>query len=258
MVKRQTENGKPKTENGIIMGTSTARRAPASRAWRQAKAAATRYLSPESSAPVTAREVAARYMSALEESGQEAGGALAAFARARKMAQNLGEFCQQAREQGRPKALAHWQLADLLAQSPDAAAHGLAAAWLQGILGLEEASLRPALISRLAMILSALSEPPAGCSAPEASLEVTGFLASVLYHRLVFDLGESLEAAAPGWRRFSEGLAGLKAELTQAAEAGADEAPAPADWQGLEGWLWVTRVLEGMLDHLAQKDLVSK
>ena len=47
------------------MGTSSARRAPTTRRWRLAKAAATRYLSPESGGAVDAREVAARYVAAL-------------------------------------------------------------------------------------------------------------------------------------------------------------------------------------------------
>jgi hypothetical protein len=76
------------------MGTSTARRAPTTRAWRLAKGAATRYLSPESAAPAEAREVIISYVAALEQgSGQEAGGALAAFRLTRRIAQKLGEFC---------------------------------------------------------------------------------------------------------------------------------------------------------------------
>ena len=240
------------------MGTSTARRAPTTRVWRQAKSAATRYLSPESPSPVTAREVVVRFVGALEEgSEQEAGGALAVFSLARKIAQSLGNFCQQAKEQGRLKALGP-RLADLLAQSPDAAAHDLSAAWLHGNHGLEEAALRPALIYQLSEILRPLSESRESPPPPEASSEVPRFLAEAFYRRLVFDLGESLEAAAPGWRPLVEGLAGLKAELVRAAEIGAGEAPEPGNWQGLEGWLWVTRVLEGMLEHLAQQDLSSE
>ncbi len=236
------------------MGTSTARRAPTSRAWRQAKATATRYLSPETATPVPASEAAARYVNALKAgAGQEAGGALTAFALARKTAQNLGELLQQAREKGWQMALAGYNLAKSLVQSPDAAAPGLAAVWLSENFSLEEAALRPALISRLTAVLSAFSGSRPDRPAPEASLEVPKFLAEVLYHRLAFDLGDSLEAAAPAWRRFSVGLAELRAEIIRAAASCTGEAPAPGDWQGLEGWLWVTRVLERMLDHLAQE-----
>lgn len=238
------------------MGTSTARRAPTTKVWRQAKTAATRYLSAESSAPVTAGEVLARYLKALKEGPEPE--AMAPFALARRIALNLGEFCQQAVEKNLVEALAPWQPADLLTQAPGTAAHSLAAAWLQGNIGLEEAALRPALICRLAALLKAFRESPTCRPAPEISLEVRTFLTDALYHRLVFDLGESLEAAAPGWRTFSAGLSGLKAELHRVSAALSHETSAPPDWQGLEGWLWVTRLLEGLLDHLVQEDLTSE
>ena len=49
------------------MGTSSARRGPTTALWRAAKGAATRYLSPEAGGEVSAREVVARYLAALEE-----------------------------------------------------------------------------------------------------------------------------------------------------------------------------------------------
>jgi hypothetical protein len=241
------------------MGTSTARRAPTTRAWRQAKAAATRYLSPDSPAPVMARQVAARYVNALEEGpGQAAGGALAAFALARKVAQNLGEFCQQVKNQHWQATLERWGLAVPTSQPPEATAHALAIMWLPQAHGLAEDALRPALISLLTEILRAFSESPEGHTDSGPSEAVVRFLAAALYHRLVFDLGESLEAAAPGWRIFSEGLAKLKAELTKAAETGAGKAPAPSDWQGLEGWLWVTRLVEKMLNSFSARNVTQK
>jgi hypothetical protein len=234
------------------MGTSAARRAPTSRAWRLAKGAATRYLSPDASTPMEARELVGRYVAALEEnSGPEGGGALAAFRLARKLAQNLGEFCCQAQERGSPSALETWGLAEIPGQAPEAAAHGLAARWLAGAVGLEEAALRPPLVHLLVEILPAFSVFPKPAPAAEAAPVVIRFLVAALYQRLVFDLGEPLEAAAGGWRSFADGLAVVHNEIAGAAAA-AGEAPAPADWRGLEGWLWVTRVMAGMLGHFPQ------
>jgi hypothetical protein len=235
------------------MGTSTARRAPTTRVWRLAKGAAHRYLSPEGSSSVTAREVAARYVAALEEgSGPEGGGALAAFRLARKMAQNLGEFCRQANGRDWQGALEQWGLAGMSGQSPEAAAHGLAAVWLAGAGGLEEAALRPALVGLLTKMLRACTGSPEPKPALETAAVVTRFLAAAFYQRLVFDLGESLEAAAGDWRALTDGLAGLHDEIAAVAAA-AGEAPAPADWRGLEGWLWVTRVMARMLGYFPRK-----
>ena len=59
------------------MGTSSARRGPTTGLWRAAKGAATRYLSPAAAGEVSAREVVARYLAALEETpgqGEALGG----------------------------------------------------------------------------------------------------------------------------------------------------------------------------------------
>ena len=241
------------------MGTSTARRAPTTRAWRLTKVAATRYLSPESAAPAEAREVITRYVAALEEgSGQEAGGALAAFRLTRRIAQKLGEFCQQTKTSAGQSGLLPWGLADPASQTPMAAAHGQAAAWLEGTGGLEEAALRPVLVGLLSEIFQTFTQSPEGLPAPDPSGMVKKFLAAALYQRLVFDLGEPLEAAAAGWRPLSTALAGIHAEIAGAAVAGAKEASVPGDWQGLEGWLWVTRVLEEVLACFSSKNLANE
>jgi hypothetical protein len=61
--------------------------------WRSAKGAATRYLSPGAAGEVSAREVVARYLAALEETS--GGEALAAFRVTRKAAQDLGALWQE-------------------------------------------------------------------------------------------------------------------------------------------------------------------
>lgn len=229
------------------MGTSAARRAPTTKAWRLAKSAATRYLSPAAPAPVEVRELVGRYVTALEEAPGPEGGALAAFRPARKLAQNLGEFCRKAQEQGWPNALQAWGLAEI---PSEAAAHALAARWLGKGGSLEEAALRPALVRLLAEMLpdgtGSLQPKPA----PEAAAVVSRFLAAALAQRLVFDLGEPLEAAADDWHSFAGGLARIHQEIAAVA---ACRDPAPADWQGLEGWLWVTRGMAGMLGHFGGK-----
>jgi len=241
------------------MGTSTARRAPTTRAWRLAKGAATRYLSPESAAPAEAREVITRYVAALEQgSGQEAGGALAAFRLTRRIAQKLGEFCQQAKSSDGQPVLTEWRPDDPASLTPLARAHGLAAVWLDGTGGLEEAALRPVLVSLLSEIFHTFKQSPEGLPVPDPSGIVKRFLAASLYQRLVFDLGEPLEAAAAGWRPLSAALASIGAEIIGAAAVVAEETPAPTDWQGLGGWLWVTRVLEEVLECFSSKNLADE
>ncbi len=238
------------------MGTSTARRAPSTRAWRLAKGAATRYLSPESATPVEVREVLSRYVAALEEgSDQEGGGTLAAFRLTRKMGQNLGDFFQQVKDQDWQMTLRKWGLGDLASEPPEVAAHGLAAIWLPQTSGLEEAAVRPALVDLLSESLDAFITSPERPPFPETSHVVKRFIAGAFYYRLVFDLGEPMEAAAAGWRPFSAGLAEIKAEITRTVEAVAPEAPTPADWHGLEGWLWVTRVMQELLGQFSEKNL---
>lgn len=225
------------------MGTSTARRAPGTRVWRLAKVAATRYLSPAAGQPVTARELVSRYIAALKEGAESEGGALAAFRLTRKMGHQLGALCQQSRNESLPATLAAWGGSDPSWREPEALAHVMATLWLDENGGLEEAALRPALVGSLLELFKGIKENP-GPAETEAVRIVKRFLAVALAHRLIFDLGEALEAAAPGWHPLAAALAGIKQEIAQVVDAAAEAASAPANWQGLEGWVWVTRVLE--------------
>lgn len=225
------------------MGTSTARRTPGIRVWRMAKVTATRYLSPAAGQPVTARELVSRYITALKEGTESEGGALAAFRLTRKVGQQLGAFCQHSRKEGLPAALSAWGVSAAPLPESQALAHGLATLWLDETGSLEEAALRPALVGSLLEWFRTVKDDP-GPAKTEAFRIVKSFLAAALCHRLVFDLGEPLEAVAPGWRPLAAALAGIQQEITQAVDAAAEAASSPANWQGLEGWVWVTRVLE--------------
>jgi hypothetical protein len=211
------------------MGTSAARRAPTSRLWRQAKNAATRYISPEGGGAVTAGEVAARYLAALGEAEQ---GPLAAFRRSRKVAQDLGAWA----------ALESPDWGELAGQPPEVRAQGVAAALAGAGGGLEDAVAHASLVQ-------VLTEFAPDQPAPE--LLVAWFLAGALYLRLNLDLGEPLEAAGENFSRLRRGLDEIHRVIEQAAGAPAPEAPAdPEAWRGLAGWTWVTRVLEAMLSRL--------
>jgi len=225
------------------MGTSSARRAPSSRLWRLAKAAATRYLAPEAAVPVAAGEVVARYLAALNETAGVDAGALAAFRLTRKVAQNLGGLVSLAQSQGWPVALEAWGLADLAGQPPEALALGLSAA-LAGPGGELEAVVARASLASVLM---------QGHEEPDPARWVSGFLATALCQRLALDLGESLEAAAPGFRPLKGGLKGLQAWIEKSlAVLPLGPPPDPEHWRGLAGWLWVTSLLAGWLEQLMQ------
>jgi hypothetical protein len=240
------------------MGTSAARRAPTTRFWRLAKGAATRYLSPEGGAQVEAREVVARYLAALKETGGQGDQAeLAAFRLTRKAAQNLGDFWSRAASEGVAPALAARGLADLAEQPREVLALGLAAALMGPGGGLEAAVGRVSLATILPASLP-LADSPAGpqahTPAPKAGELARQFLVRALYLRLVLDLGEPLEAAAPSFSRLQDGLQGLSAWIEEAeAGAAAGEPPPPGRWDGLEGWAWVTRVLEALIQQLNRR-----
>lgn len=231
------------------MGTSSARRGPTTRLWRLAKGAATRYLSPDSAAAVEAREVAARYVAALGEAGGPGpAGALAAFRLTRKVAQNLGAFGCQADSEGWPAALGALGLQDL-SHKPETLAHSLAAILGEAGEGLEEAVAHTALVG----VLLKLPEPGSSASTPEAAQLVGGFLADAFCARLTLDLGESLEAAAPGFVPLRQGLAEIAACLSLAVETGRPQTSpplTPTEWQGLPGWTWVTEMMAALLSRL--------
>ncbi len=235
------------------MGTSSARRGPATRLWRLAKGAASRFLSPESGGMVTAREVAARYVAALVE-GDEAGpaGALAAFRLTRRTAQNLGAFACQADSQGCSAALEAFGLPDWAGEKAGVLAPALAAVLGVPGHGLEQAVVHNALV---AVLLQHLAELGQGETLPwQPARLVRDFLAETFQRRLALDLGESMEAVAAGFSPLREGLTEMAAWIEKAAAG--FELPAapltPEHWLGLPGWTWVTNMLAGLLSRLSQ------
>ena len=227
------------------MGTSSARRGPTTGLWRSAKGAATRYLSPAAAGEVSAREVVARYLAALEET-QGQGEALAAFRVTRKVAQDLGALWQEVAARGWDLALKDRGLA-ALAREPAA----MLAAGVSGVLagsggGLEEAVVRTA----LALVLRPAVQSQ---DRPEPAQVVRQFLVTALYLRLALDLGEPLEASAGSSGRLRDGLSRIKAviEADALAAGGPSEPPATSGlWQGFTGWTWVTEVMAGLMQNL--------
>jgi len=240
------------------MGTSSARRGPSTRLWRRAKAAATRYLSPESAGAVEAREVVARYLAALKETGAQGDErGLAAFRLTRKVAQKLGDFGDRASSRGWEAALEAWGLEGMTGQPPEILAQALSASLIGSGGGLEEAVLRVSLATVLGQHLpreGGASAVPSPTLLLEPGQLVREFLGSVLYTRLVLDLGESLEAASRGASRLRLGLEGIKESISQAGDLALDESPAIGQWAGLAGWVWVTKVLETLLSRLSQEN----
>jgi hypothetical protein len=112
--------------------------------------------------------------------------------------------------------------------------------------GLEAAVVRAALAQ---VLTSSAAKKP--LNDMEASPLVRRFLVSALHLRLALDLGEHLEAAAPGYRSFRQGMGELR-DWVAGAAAGTVEQPVlqPEDWQGLPGWTWVTREMEAMFARL--------
>jgi hypothetical protein len=225
------------------MGTSSARRAPTSRLWRRAKAAAGRYLAPEGGAGLEAREVVARYLAALGEGGAPGNQGLAAqFRLTRKAAQNLGAFLSEAASRGWDPAWGAATGAGEIMPFREPAPPVLAGALLEADGGLEAAVVR----SSLAAVLQGLEENPSPARA------VAGFLAEALYQRLVLDLGESLEAAGRSYGQWRQGLTGLRNWMVQTGAEEPDEPRLPEQWRGLAGWQWVTLALEKMLGRLQE------
>jgi hypothetical protein len=230
------------------MGTSSARRAPTTRLWRLAKAAATRYLSPESSGVVESREVVASYVAALGEGdGTGPAGALAAFRQTRRAAQNLGAFCCQADSQGWPTALEDWGLQDLAGDGPEVITPSLSVALEAPGGGLEQAVAHTALMGVLQNL------PMAPSQEERPARLVRRFLVEAFGLRLALDLGESLEAAASGISPLRQGLTDLAAWIDRAAIlSNLPSAPlTPEEWLGLPGWTWVSSLLTELILNLS-------
>jgi hypothetical protein len=229
------------------MGTSAARRALTTRLWRQAKAAATRYLAPEGGGAVSAAEVVDRYLAAL---GEGEPGPLTAFVLTRKTAQDLGAWLSRAAFAGADAALEEAGLGDLAGASPEVTAQVVSQVLVGAHGGLEAAVARTA----LGLVWAKAPGPAAAAGdSGTAAARVRQFLAAALYLRLALDLGESLEAAGSNCSRLRAGLDGLRGWILEAAPAIVPEAPGDSEaWRGLAGWTWVTRVTEAMLARLSR------
>jgi len=217
--------------------------------WRAAKGAATRYLSPGAGAEVSAREVAARYLAALEEAPGQ-GEALAVFRVTRKAAQDLGALWQEVAARGWELALQDRGLAPLAGEPAEVLAPGLSGVLAGSGGGLEEAVVR----SALALVIGPAVQSR---NRPEPAQIVRQFLVTALHLRLALDLGEPLEAAAGGFGRLRDGLSRIKAVIEAGAEAAGDPSEPPATsglWQGFTGWTWVTEVMAGLMRNLEQSD----
>lgn len=208
------------------MGTSTARKPPSGRLWRAAKTAAGRYLATAGDV-VSAQEVLHRYVAAVTAAA-EAEGASPFFRLARQVAQELGAFWEE--RIGQPAAEAPSPLAGL------ARAQALAETWLPEKGSLESAVCRSALITVLHTHLTR--------STRAATEVVRDFLAQAVAVRLYLDLGETLESMAPDSARLQQGWEGLRRVLWQRLTA--SEPPPTGAWRKLAGWLWITRLLEGL------------
>ncbi len=194
-----------------------------------------------------AREVVRRYVAALEESSVAQGqDLLAEFRLTRKAAQALGEFGDLVAASGLAVALESFGLKDLAQLPPEEAIPGLTQNWLEEQGSLEAAVARTA----LAMCLGrALTLDQAALSRIDGASLVRSFLVIVLSQRLAFDLGESLEAAAPSWPAYQQGLVRLQEELAAATVEITDNPPDTGQWRGLAGWIFVTRTLQSLLQR---------
>jgi hypothetical protein len=203
-----------------------------------------------------AREVVRRYVAALEDTQGSQGQDLSAgFRLTRKAAQCLGEFGDAAAASGLAAALAAWGFTDEAPASPEAAVLGLSAAWVGNDGGLEAAVARSAVATCLDGVL--ISETGSASRRDGPSL-VQAFFALALYQRLVLDLGECLEAAAPGWPEFKAGLARLADDISATGAGAVLVTPPPAgQWQGLAGWVYVTKLLEHLCQGLKNSDSVQ-
>jgi len=136
----------------------------------------------------------------------------------------------------------------LAAEGPETQAQSLSAA-----LGVAGGGLEAAVIhTALAMVW--LNLPASGPSEPAMppSRLVRRFLAAAFHLRLALDLGESLEAAAPGFIAWRQGVGEIAAGVDLAAAAQPEAPPplTPEHWLGLPGWTWVTAMLAGLMAEL--------
>ncbi len=208
-----------------------------------AKGAATRYLSSESGTVVTAGEVTARYVAALEAEESR----LAAFRLTRKLAQDLGARLAQVARQGWREALETWGLGASAPEAPEIWAQALSAAVAGADGGLEAAVVRVSLAAVVGESIRASASSP-----PEPAVLVRDFLAGAVNLRLNLDLGESLETAGASFGELQRGLAGLRTWIVRAAPSMVPGCPRDEEaWRGLAGWTWVTRVLERLLGNLS-------
>jgi len=225
------------------MGTSSARRGPTTALWRAAKGAATRYLSPEGGGELSAREVVARYLAALEETPGQ-GDRLAVFRFTRKVGQELGAFWEEVNSRGWEGSLQERGLAPLVHGEVMMLAQGLSGVLAGSGGGLEEAAVRTALVLVLRRALQS------GDATTPANL-VRQFLAAAVTLRLALDLGEPLEAAAGSYGRLKQGFSHIK-QLIEVKVLGENDQAAPPvspdHWQGLAGWIWITEIMAALMD----------
>jgi hypothetical protein len=194
-----------------------------------------------------AREVVRGYVAALQETSAVQGqDLLAGFRLIRKVAQRLGELGDALAGADLPAALQASGVKKSDQLHPEEIIPCLAQAWIEEPGGLEAAVAGSALAACLNHVLKSDPTPASPVDGPSLA---KAFLGISLYQRLVLDLGESLEAAAPGWPAYHRGLAGLQAELMAGLDDLPGAPPGAGQWQGLAGWLFVTGILENLLQH---------
>jgi hypothetical protein len=223
------------------MGTSSARRGPTTALWRAAKAAATRYLSPEGGGELNVRELVARYLAALQETPGQ-GDRLAVFRFTRKVGQELGAFWEEMQSRGWDQTLQDRGLASLAPGDAALLAQGVSGVLAGSGGGLEEAVVRTSLALVLRQALQSENRAAPGHL-------VRQFLATALSLRLALDLGEPLEAAAGSSRQLQDGLKQIKAAIVAnvSTEGWPGPPTTPEHWQGLTGWTWVTATLVALM-----------
>jgi len=228
------------------MGTSSARRGPTTALWRAAKGAATRYLSPEGGGAVTAQEVVARYLVALEETPGQ-GDRLAVFRFTRKVGQELGTFWEERHSRSWEESLQDRGLAPLVHGDAGLLAHGMSEVLAGSGGGLEEAVVR----TSLALVLRPAVQSPDRLAPAHL---VRQFLATAVYLRLALDLGGPLEAAAGSFKRLQDGLNQIKTMIEVNVPTDGQSAPpaTPEHWQGLSGWTWITATLAALITKFGQ------